>query len=162
MYIERTFFKEEYDKTQTAIRRRDIEDIRFTLSADQKPWAEEWQSVYADTDLINGFCKERNIGFAVVVYPWGHQVNGFEWAEGRKWWNIPDNYTAPPDVSYMLEEEFRKRGIPVLNLFPTFRDYKGSELLYYVIDLHWTKEGNKLAAQCLYDFVKDKFLRKNR
>lgn len=136
--------------------------LKFTLSADQKEWEKEWQRIYEDIGLINDFCKERNIDFAVVIYPWGHQVSAREWPLGRKGFGIPTDYTAPPEVSYMLENGLKERHIPVLNLFPAFRNYKGKERLYYKKDMHWTKEGHRLAARHLFGFLDKKWTKKRQ
>lgn len=132
--------------------------LDFTLSADQSPWGNEWQEIYNDIESVNNFCKERGVFFALVIYPWGFQVNNIESDGARQRFGIPRNYTASPDLSYMVEKIFEIKHIPVLNLFPTFRGYKGTKLLYYKNDVHWTREGHVLVAQCLFDFINKKFI----
>ncbi|MFH1868407.1 MAG: SGNH/GDSL hydrolase family protein [Candidatus Omnitrophota bacterium] len=134
--------------------------LEFTLNTDQSRWDKEWQRIYADIGLVKDFCEERGIEFAAVIYPWGHQVNGREWADGRQACGIPLGYTAPPDLSYMLEEKLQNMDISVLNLFPAFRNYKGEDMLYYRKDLHWTRCGHRFAAEQLFNFIKDSRINK--
>lgn len=129
--------------------------LKFTLYADQEPWKDKWERIYEDIGLVSDLCREKNIPFAVVIYPWGHQVNGSEWALGRKACGITVGYTAPANLSYMLENKLKDRDISSLNLFPAFRDYKGDELLYYKKDIHWTKHGHRFVARHLFDFLTD-------
>jgi hypothetical protein len=131
----------------------------FTKSQDQSPWEEQWQRIFADIAYSKKFCEARNIDFLVVIYPWGHQVSGYEWAEGRKQVFIPPGYTAPPDVFTMLEDRLTEMGITVLNLFPAFRDYQGRELLYFSRDMHWSEHGHRLVGKELTAYLKERFSR---
>ncbi|MBI1976647.1 MAG: hypothetical protein HYS56_03975 [Candidatus Omnitrophica bacterium] len=138
-----------------AIGRTPEEEIfQFALAADQKPWEKEWKAVEEHINWVYRFCQGRNIRFGLVIYPWGFQVNDSEWAEGRKEFNIPQNYTAPADLSFMLQDRFKKE-FPVLNLFPSFRSYSGEKLLYYKKDMHWTPEGHDLVARRLFEFLNE-------
>lgn len=134
------------------------EVLKFSLSEDQTPWMNDWQRIFNDIQAIHNFCRERNIGFAVVIYPWGHQVSDVEWDIGRKVMGIPVNYTAPAAVADMMVGELNKRGISTLNLFPVFRNYRGGERLYFRNDIHWRKEGHALAAGPITTFLKSLIL----
>ena len=141
-------------RKEAAIGKPTKDSLKFSLSADQTPWINDWQKVFNDIEATDVFCRERNIGFAVVIYPWGHQVNNVEWNIGRKQYGIPVNYTAPAAVADMLVAKLNRRGIDTLNLFPVFRNYQGSERLYYRKDMHWRKEGHTLAAGHVTTFLK--------
>jgi hypothetical protein len=130
--------------------------LEFSISLDQSKWMAQWQQVYKDIQDMHQFCQKNHIGFAVVVYPWGHQVNNSEWDIGRKGFNIPRDDTAPASVADMIVVELEKRGIATLNLFPVFRNYAGGERLYFNKDMHWTKEGHALAAQSIATFLGNK------
>ncbi len=134
----------------------DSELFRFSLFADQSPWKEQWQRLFSDIEEMARFCSERNIGFAVAVYPLGHQVSDKEWDIGRRGYGLPENYTAPPDVFTMITGELGRRGINVLDLLPAFRAYRGGKRLYFRNDAHWTKEGHILVAQAAAPFLKEK------
>lgn len=47
------------------------------------------------------------------------------------------------------------RGIPTLPLLPVFKDSKVRPL-YFTKDFHWTREGHGLAAESIYNFMRDK------
>ncbi|HLG31217.1 MAG TPA: GDSL-type esterase/lipase family protein [Candidatus Brocadiales bacterium] len=47
------------------------------------------------------------------------------------------------------------REIPTLPLLPVFKDSKVRPL-YYTKDFHWTREGHSLAAESIYNFMRDK------
>lgn len=49
---------------------------------------------------------------------------------------------------------FRKHGIQYLDLLPTFQKYK-SDNLYFLLDEHWTKTGNELAAKVISEYIND-------
>lgn len=127
--------------------------LEYTLSADQRLWAKEWQRVFHDIENIHLFCQSRGIKFAVAIYPWGHQVSEHEWDVGREGFGIPRNYKAPEGVDAMLVSEFNRRHIPVLNLFEDFRNYNGAQRLYFQKDMHWTKEGHAFVAPKIASFI---------
>jgi hypothetical protein len=128
--------------------------LAYTLSADQTPWKKEWDRIFYDIEATSNFCKEHHVKFAVVIYPWGHQVNNIEWEYGRAGFGVPNDYTAPPDVADMMVSELNSRGITTLNLFPAFRDHKGSDLLYFHQDMHWRKKGHAFVAPYISEFLK--------
>jgi len=148
-------FKDD-DDSKAMLNSANKELLQFSISADQSKWMTNWQQVYKDIQDMYQFCQKNHIGFAVVVYPWGHQVNNFEWDIGRRGFNIPSDYTAPPDVADTIIVELEKRGIATLNLFPVFRNYVDGERLYFHKDMHWTKEGHALAAQSIAAFLGNK------
>lgn len=47
------------------------------------------------------------------------------------------------------------RGIPTLPLLPVFKD-SNVRPLYFTKDFHWTREGHSLAAESIYNFMRDK------
>jgi len=140
---------------EMAFNEHDAGLFKFTLSADQAQWKGQWQDIYAHIDLISAFCKKEGINFLVVTYPYGHQVNNYESNKIRRHFGIPENYTAPPDVFYMLERAFSEKGICVLDLLTVFKEYKGKAPLYFSADIHWTKYGHKLVAVSLFNFLKN-------
>ena len=141
-------------KKEAAIGEPTRDLMLFSLSVDQTPWFKDWQRVFSDIEMMRAFCRERNIGFAVVIYPWGHQVNNAEWDLDRKVFGIPADYTAPAAAADMMVRELKVRRIDTLNLFPVFRNYQGSARLYFRHDMHWNKEGHALAAGQVTEFLK--------
>jgi len=52
-----------------------------------------------------------------------------------------------------LKEDCERRGIPCLDLLPTFREQGEKEELYHFRDTHWNRAGNHLAARCIEEFL---------
>jgi len=49
----------------------------------------------------------------------------------------------------------QKAGIPVLDLLPAFEKHYSPETLFFKKDLHWTKEGHRLAAEQIFTYLKE-------
>lgn len=95
---------------------------------------------------IRDLCRTLGSGFVIVTYPYAHQVNGREWAEGRVQWGF-----LPGDVSdtWLMREMTAfgaREGIEVIDLTEDFRGASGFPL-YYPRDGHWTAEGHRIAAE---------------
>src|SRR5262245_26444374 len=100
-------------------------------------------------------CDDHQIGFLLTVYPWGHQVNATEWIPGRSGF-VPD-HAAVSDRSLETVTAFaQSHGIELLDLFPAFRAYRGSEPLYFRQDMHWTEAGHRVMAAELERYIRSK------
>jgi lysophospholipase L1-like esterase len=57
-----------------------------------------------------------------------------------------------------MESFAAEEGIPVLNTYTAFREYRSEERLYHMQDMHWTAAGHRLMAQQLQHFLRDRLL----
>jgi MoaA/NifB/PqqE/SkfB family radical SAM enzyme len=99
--------------------------------------------------------------FILSVYPWGHQVNDEEWVPGRYQY-IPEGARISDRTLEKLGEFARENGIDFLNAFPSFREHRGGEQLYFRHDMHWTPAGQRLMAKSLDGFIEKELGRNDR
>ncbi|MBW1742626.1 MAG: hypothetical protein JRJ47_04250 [Deltaproteobacteria bacterium] len=96
---------------------------------------------------IHALTKTRGIDFLIVLIPDKDQVNEQQIATcGAGYYGIPPNRLdlhLPQKVVRLFCE---KMEIPVLDLLPAFKRYKGQEELFFEHDLHWTRAGHRLVA----------------
>lgn len=105
---------------------------------------------------IKQLLTENNIGFALVIIPYGHQVNDREWRKGRDFWGfekgkIYSNQSISDLVDFAIANK-----IEILDLLPIYK--KASRFFwdgnyYYPYDGHWNKKGHQLAAEKIYEFI---------
>ncbi len=144
-YTNKLFDYKSYS-VRSMVTQANLEIAKHTLAEDAEDREGQWQAIFESILRIKRYCDERSIGFALAVYPWGHQVNDKEWVPGRANF-IPDG-SAISDRS--LERILRfatVNGVNVVNMFPAFRAYHGSEPLYFKYDNHMTTEGHRLMAK---------------
>ncbi len=109
-----------------------------------KGWDVTFEAFKEIRDLLSG----RNIFFAVITYPYGHQVSPDAWSEGRKAWNFPPGVSS--DRPFRFVETFcAAESIPVFSLDRTFRAHENPGSLYFTWDGHWTAKGHAVAAEAV-------------
>ncbi|MBL7157265.1 MAG: SGNH/GDSL hydrolase family protein [Candidatus Omnitrophica bacterium] len=110
-----------------------------------------WQRTERFLMLIKKFLDKREIPLVMVLYPYGHQVGQRQWSKGRSYWAFDRNRVYYPHWGFSVIEEFAgNRDINVINLYERFRDRK-HEKLYYNNDGHWTEEGQRIAAEGIFN-----------
>jgi hypothetical protein len=130
-------------------------DLRYDKLAQLRPnyhnrGDSDWALTFKYILLMRDTLQRRNIDFWMTLYPYGMQVNGREWSEGRKYWGFePDTvYSTWPQER--MEKFCRQNGIEVLNMCNDFKHTSTHQPLYLVFDGHWTPAGHDLAARLLY------------
>jgi hypothetical protein len=130
--------------------------LEHTLANDDTNRDEQWNLLFKSISKIKKFSDERSISFALVVYPWGHQVNEKEWLPGR--YNfMPEGATVSDHYLETIYRLSKESGIEVVNLFPAFRSYDHDKPLYFNHDMHWTTEGHKVVASELEKHIMDNY-----
>jgi hypothetical protein len=125
--------------------------LRHTLENDTEDRHLQWAAVFDSIRRIHGFCLERNVGFILTTYPWGHQVSDREWIRGRSSF-VPEG-AGVSDRSVALLEEFASiNGIAFINAFAAFRATPDFPL-YFEWDMHWTPAGARLMAKVVSDYI---------
>lgn len=99
--------------------------------------------------LIRDMLKERNIDFAMIIYPNGIYVGPDQWSQGRLWWGFQAGKTYTDCFCFELMEEFAKENnIDLINLLPAFLSNKDKKL-FFDYDGHFTPVANKIVAEAL-------------
>src|SRR3989344_9331644 len=102
--------------------------------------------------LINQLSKENNITFILSTYPYGHQVSGEEWAEGRHNFGFDAGKVYSNLPEEILREFAEENNIHFISMFPHLKE---SEIfpLYFPYDGHFNEEGHELAAEVLFNDI---------
>jgi lysophospholipase L1-like esterase len=124
--------------------------LEYTLREDQTPYARQWAAVEDSLRRIVLACRRRGVAFALVTYPWGHQVNASEWP-GRRAWGMPEGVAGDPGARRLADFAARE-GVPFLDMTGDFRRAKAAPL-YFRDDMHWTAAGHEVAAESLLGFL---------
>lgn len=93
----------------------------------------------------------------VVIIPSCFEIDKLEWDKKGLGYQYSDKFfnTNMTRFSEIFTNFGEINDIPTLPLFPIFRK-TSIRPLYFTRDPHWTKEGNKLAAEAIYNFLIDK------
>ncbi len=132
--------------------------LKHTLMNDTVDRTIQWQKIFESILKIKKYCIGRGMKFILTVYPWGHQVNESEWTPGRLIF-VPDNAPISDKSIQMIQNFAKVNSIELLNSFPGFRSYKGTEPLYFSYDMHWTPEGHKLMAREIEQFILERIFK---
>ncbi len=103
---------------------------------------------------------EKEIGFLLVIIPYGHQVNDKEWGKGRKLWHFEKGKVYSSRSVDDLVNFTQKEKIKAVNLLPAFQKAKRSFFspsYYFSYDGHWNSRGHQLAAKELFGFLRESF-----
>ena len=136
------------DTVETA--NRDL--LKHTLASDAVDRTEQWANVFDSLLKTKRYCEGRGIGYLLVIYPWGHQVNEREWGPGRTFL-VPAGEVASDRSRDLLTAFATEHSITLVDLFPLFRGYTGTERLYFDYDMHWTEAGHALVRDELERFI---------
>lgn len=142
---------------QGVVTRANPELLKYTLAEDKTNRDEQWTQIFDSITKIKNLADKREAAFALVIYPWGHQVSETEWIPGRYNW-ISKGATVSDKYLDTVYQQSKQRGIELVSLFPEFRAYKGDAPLYFKYDMHWTVEGHKLVASALEQYLVERFL----
>lgn len=142
---------------QGVVTRANPELLKYTLAEDKINRDEQWTQIFDSIAKIKKLADKRSTAFALVIYPWGHQVSETEWVPGR--YNFaPKGATVSDKYLDTIDQRSKQLGIELVNLFPAFRAYKGDAPLYFKYDMHWTAEGHKVVALALEKYLVEKHL----
>ena len=133
--------------------------LKHTLASDTVDRTDQWALVFDSILETKRYCDERRIKYMLTVYPWGHQVNDREWGPGRTFL-IPAGSVISDSSRERLKAFAVENGIITLDLFPAFRNYSGSDRLYFDYDQHWTEAGHQMMAHHLDQFIQASYFSK--
>ena len=142
---------------QGVVTRANPELLKYTLAEDTINRDEQWTQIFDSIARIKKFADERSIAFALVVYPWGHQISETEWVPGR--YNfVPKGATVSDKYLDIIYQRSKQLGVELVSLFPKLRAHKGDAPLYFHYDMHWTVEGHKVVASALETYLVERHL----
>jgi hypothetical protein len=139
------------------VTRANPELLKYTLAEDNVNRDEQWTQIFDSIEKFKKLADKRSTAFALVIYPWGHQVSEAEWIPGRYNW-MSQGATVSDKYLDTVYQQSKQRGIELVNLFPAFRAYKGGAPLYFKYDMHWTAEGHKVVASALEEHLVERHL----
>lgn len=144
---------------QDMVARATPELLKYTLEGDDVDREEQWNHIFESIAKMKTNVEKRSAAFALVIYPWGHQVSDREWVSGRGNF-IPGGAIVSDRYLDTIYRRSKQLGIELLDMFPEFRAYKGEAPLYFKYDIHWTVEGHKLMASTLEQYLMENILAK--
>ena len=105
---------------------------------------------------MNAVSKANNSKFLLVIIPYKDQLYEQRINTSRgPYKGIPYgrlDLSLPQKVVRLF---CKKSGIPVLDLLPVFKVHNSQKPLFFKKDLHWTKEGHRLAAEQILTYLKE-------
>jgi hypothetical protein len=111
------------------------------------PYQVDWAGCRAALERAVQITRERNIKLGLVIFPELYQLNGgYPFLEVHK----------------LVSESCQRAGIPVLDLFDTFRGHEPESLWVHPSDHHPNETAHALAAEAIEKFVRKEFLQTRR
>lgn len=95
---------------------------------------EAWNGVKSKLDSIRDHCREANIDFRMVIFPFVH--------------NLGADYAFQP-VHEKLVRYCEDAGIPVLDLLPVLKEHSGERLVVSRFDAHPNEAVQRIVAKAL-------------
>lgn len=119
-----------------------------------------WRATRDALTRLQDGVSQSGAGLLIVVMPESIQVYDDRWERVFENVNEADHVrTLPDDRMLELAEELHVQGV---DLLPALRAARHGPPLYYQVDEHWTKEGNRVVAVTLRDVVKSSMQRASR
>lgn len=132
-------------------------DRFFFLREHPVDFDQHWMRTERYLTLIAEMLHEHGIKFSLVIYPYGHQVAGDEWADRTTYQFAADQVYAGGPVSERLREFARNRELSFIDLRESLIAYKKAhpaEKLYFAHDGHWTLQGHRVVAAALQSWLR--------
>lgn len=142
---------------QGIVTRANPELLKYTLAGDAINRDAQWAQIFDSIEKIKKLAEKRSMAFALVVYPWGHQINEAEWVPGRDNF-IPKGSIVSDKYLDTIYQWSKQREVELISLFPDLRAYRGNAPLYFKYDMHWTAEGHKVVAAALEKYLVERHL----
>lgn len=130
----------------------DLARNRFALTRDDLTPEESephWRRTLGWMGKIAELVEGHGARLLVVTYPYGHQVAVDEWETGRQHYGFARDKVYPAAPGERVERWGSAQGVPVLNLFPVFRE-RSDGTFYFAYDGHFTPKAHVLAGTQLF------------
>lgn len=109
-----------------------------------------WTRTTKYLDQIHQLLKNKNIDFAIGMYPHGTLVGKNQWTEGRKFWGFQDKVYTDYYAFELMEKFTQERGILFINTLPRFLQADPKQMYFFSWDGHMTPQGYALVAEGVY------------
>lgn len=101
---------------------------------DPSRWRHAWDALLD----IRRACDERGVKLLVVVFPF--------------FYHLDRDYPFAP-IHERMDASCEKEGIPVLDLLPYYRGFRGPELWVHPMDQHPNRKAHEIAARAIFDYL---------
>jgi len=143
------------------IRSKDVKTTFFQIYQEQYP--PEFKAAIQKTKeylmKVHDFSYSNGAKTLILIVPSCFEIDRLEWDKkgfGRLYSDDFFNKNMSK-FSDIFTEFGKEKSVPTLTLLPTFRN-SNIRPLYFTHDPHWTKEGHRLAAESIYNFLEEKGL----
>lgn len=113
------------------------------------PTVEEWELSEALLMALRDEVEANGSQFLVVIIPTEFQVEADDLNEFLKTCTIPD-YALEQTLQEQLIARLETQRIPYLDLLPVFLQNRNTRLYLPDVDIHWSAEGHRVAAEAIY------------
>lgn len=124
---------------------------RFNLTDEQKS---HYNRSFTYIKKIRDLAKTNGAGFVLVTYPYGHQVNGKEMAERRKYQKFDEYPVYSLDFFKDVKGFANKNRMNYADTYYKFNNTNEFPL-FFSYDFHMTVRGYELVAEAISEFLVD-------
>jgi lysophospholipase L1-like esterase len=117
-------------------------------------WEEAWKVTEAILVEMQRLAERAGAQLFVCYLPEQNQVSDSQWNQIALYGGGASSYDRERP-NRLLGELCARHGIPYLDLTPAFRQHiaAGGPYPYFPVDAHFNVEGNRLAAQLIYEYL---------
>jgi acetyltransferase AlgX (SGNH hydrolase-like protein) len=118
----------------------------------------EWRQCSRVISQMKQWCDQRNIEMVLAIFPDQFQVEENLREEIYKKYNLAADSLDLEYPNYRLSNYCKENKIHCLDLLGPFREQGQSGGLYALRDTHWNEAGNRLAAEVIFQYLRDRQL----
>jgi lysophospholipase L1-like esterase len=117
-------------------------------------WEEAWEVTEAILVEMQRLAESADAQLFVCYLPEQNQVSDSKWNQMALYSGEASSYDRERP-NHLLGELCARNGIPYLDLTPAFRQHiaAGKPYPYFPVNAHFNVEGNRLAAQLIYEYL---------
>jgi hypothetical protein len=117
-------------------------------------WEEAWEVTEAILAEMQRLAEGAGAQLFVCYLPEQNQVSDLQWSQIALVGGGASSYDREKP-NRLLGELCARHGIPYLDLTPAFRQHvaAGGPYPYFPVNAHFNVEGNRLAAQLIYEYL---------
>jgi hypothetical protein len=104
------------------------------------------------------WCDARRVELVLLIFPDQFQVDEDLRAQVLEKYQIPADSLDLEYPNALITDFCRQNQIHCLDLLPPFQEKKKTTQLYRLRDTHWNEAGNRLAAELIFNYLKEQKL----
>lgn len=149
-----------FQSTVLIIKKKDNSDKNlFKYYPYSKENSREFKKAMDDTlfliNKMSNFAEQNKINFVIVVAPSREQVDDKMWQKYMNENGLNEDTAEYDKLQRYLMSDAKSKNINIIDLLPAFKQKNINNTFYYNIDGHWNQKGHELAADLLYDYLKN-------